>query len=91
MELEKQQQALAYKQKGATNSNSSDVDVDNYNDRPNGRSSNYYKYLNLAGGLLNNANSYGNTAVDVVIDRLHSAGATNQEIADILNQLGYNK
>ena len=91
MDLEKQQQALAYKQQRATNSNSSDVDVDNYNDRPNGRSSNYYKYLTLAGGLLNNANSYGNTAVDVVTDRLHSAGATNQEIADILNQLGYNK
>ena len=86
MDLEKQQQALAYKQQRATNSNGSGVDTKDELDI-NGHSKNYNKYMTYAKTILGSATTYGDNE-EGVADRLALQGANAQEIADILNQLG---
>ena len=81
MDLEKQQQALAYKQQRATNSNGRGTNTGG-NGGESSNKNNYQNYLLQANKWLGNGYSD-----ETVISNLKSMGASSQEIADILNQL----
>ena len=85
MDLEKQQQALSYKQQGATNSNGSGNNTGG-NGGPDYSQKSYAAKLLQATKWLNNGYS-----PDTIVANLAYIGTNEKDIADILNQLGIKK
>ena len=84
MDLEKQQQALSYKQHGATNSNGNTNTGGNGG--PDYSQKSYAAKLLQATKWLNNGYS-----PETISENLSYIGTNEQDIADILNQLGIKK
>ena len=85
MDLEKQQQALAYKQQRATNSNGN-TNTGGNGGAPDYSQKSYAAKLLQATKWLNNGYS-----PETISENLSYIGTNEQDIADILNQLGIKK